>query len=40
MHTRHRLWQNLLDVSHMTPEQVETAPHKIVGPEGLRSLAA
>ena len=28
-----RLWQNLLEVSHMTPEQVETAPHKIVGPK-------
>jgi hypothetical protein len=33
MHTRHRLWQNLLDVSHMTPEQVETAPHKMVVPK-------
>ena len=33
MRTRMRLWQNLLDVSHMTPEQVETAPHKIVGPK-------
>ena len=31
--TRMRLWQNLLDVSHMTPEQVETTPHKIVGPK-------
>ena len=33
MHTRMQLWQNLLAVSRMTPEQVETAPHKIVGPK-------
>jgi hypothetical protein len=33
VHTRQRLWQNLLDVSRMTPEQLETAPHKIVGPK-------
>lgn len=33
MRTRKQLWQNLLDVSHMTAEQVETAPHKIVGPK-------
>ena len=31
MRTRMQLWQNLLNVSHMTMEQVETAPHKIVG---------
>jgi hypothetical protein len=33
LHTRHRLWQNLLEVSHMTPEQLETAPHRIVVPK-------
>jgi hypothetical protein len=33
MHTRHRLWQNLLAVSRMTPEQLEAAPHKLVGPK-------
>jgi uncharacterized protein DUF87 len=33
MHTRTLLWQNLLNLSHMTMEQVETAPHKIVGPK-------
>jgi len=33
MRTRIQLWQNLLNVSHMTPEQVETAPHKIVSPK-------
>ena len=33
MRTRMQLWQNLLNVSRMTPEQVETAPHKIVGPK-------
>lgn len=33
LHTRLQLWQNLLHVSRMTPEQVETAPHKIVGPK-------
>jgi hypothetical protein len=32
-HTRMQLWENLLKVSHMTPEQVEAAPHKIVGPK-------
>jgi hypothetical protein len=31
--TRMRLWQNLLTVSRMTPEQFETAPHKIVAPK-------
>ena len=30
MRTRLRLWENLLQVSRMTPEQVETAPHRIV----------
>lgn len=30
--TRIQLWKNLLAVSRMTPEQVETAPHKIVAP--------
>jgi hypothetical protein len=30
--TRHKIWQNLLDVSRLTPEQFEKAPHKIVGP--------
>jgi hypothetical protein len=33
MRTRLRLWQNLLDVSRMTPEQLETAAHKIVAPK-------
>jgi hypothetical protein len=33
MRTRMQLWQNLLNVSHMTMEQVETAPHKIIGPK-------
>ena len=33
MTTRMRLWQNLLAVSRMTPEQLETAPHKIVAPK-------
>ena len=33
MHTRIRLWQNLLAVSRLTPEQAETAPHRIVGPK-------
>lgn len=33
LHTRLRLWQNLLDVSRMTPEQVESASHKIVAPK-------
>lgn len=32
MRTRLRLWDNILAVSHMTPEQVDAAPHKIVGP--------
>src|SRR5581483_6942550 len=31
--TRMQLWRNLLNVSNMTPEQVEAAPHKIVGPK-------
>lgn len=30
--TRHRIWQNLLDVSELTPEQFEKAPHRLVGP--------
>jgi hypothetical protein len=33
MRTRMQLWQNLLNVSHMTMDQVETAPHKLVGPK-------
>lgn len=33
MHTRRQLWQNILDVSHMTLEQLEEAPHKLVGPK-------
>lgn len=33
MRTRMQLWHNLLNVSHMTMDQVETAPHKIVGPK-------
>jgi hypothetical protein len=31
--TRLQLWRNLLNVSHMTPEQVESAPHKLVAPK-------
>ena len=31
--TRLQLWKNLLAVSRMTPDQVETAPHKIVVPK-------
>ena len=31
--TRLQLWHNLLAVSRMTPEQIETAPHKIVAPK-------
>lgn len=31
--TRVQLWQNLLNVSRLTPEQFETAPHRIVGPK-------
>ena len=31
--TRLQLWRNLLAVSRMTPEQIETAPHKIVTPK-------
>ena len=33
MRTRLRLWQNLLDISHLTPEQVERTPHKLIGPK-------
>lgn len=33
MGTRYRLWQNLLAVSRLTPEQAESAPHRIVGPK-------
>lgn len=31
--TRLQLWRNLLQVSHLTFEQIETAPHKIVWPK-------
>lgn len=31
--TRMQLWKNLLAISRMTPEQVETMPHRIVGPK-------
>lgn len=30
--TRHKIWQNLLDVSKLTPEQFEKAPHRLVLP--------
>ncbi len=30
--TRHKIWQNLLDASELTPEQFEKAPHRIVTP--------
>lgn len=33
LQTRMRLWQNLLAVSRMTPEQLDRAPHKIVAPK-------
>ncbi len=31
--TRIQLWSNLLAVSRMTPDQLETAPHKIIAPK-------
>lgn len=33
MGTRNRLWQNVLDVSRLTLEQAEAAPHRIVAPK-------
>ena len=31
--TRLQLWRNVLDVSRLTPEQADTAPHKIIIPK-------